>query len=457
MNPVIFKAYDIRGIYPNQLNEADVYTITKGIFTFFSRKLITSKPPRIVLSRDGRSSSPSLFKEAIRALIESGAEVIDIGLSTTPTFYFAVLRYDYDAGIQITASHNPKEYNGMKPVIKTGEFITKIGETTGLKEVKKIIQEGKFVTKEKPGRVIKKEGVLEDQIERTFKITGDPKIAPLKIVADAANGTGALYLDALFKKLPCELIKINFDINGDFLAHQPDPSQFDTLKDLQQKITQEKADLGIAPDGDGDRIFFVDEKGKVVPASLITALISREILDKHPGAKIGFDVRNTLNALHAVEGNNGIPVVSRIGNIFSTEIMKKENCEFFGENSGHYFFKETGFVEEPAAVVLTVLSLISREKRPLSNVVKPLSVSRQSGGVSFKIENSQKMLENLEEKYKDGKINHIDGLSVDFPNWRFNVRSSNTEPVLRLNVEALKKELMEEKRDELVKLIKDGS
>lgn len=456
MDPKIFKAYDIRGIYPSQISEDDVYIITKGISTYLSKRLNLSKPLRIILSRDGRSSSPALSKEAKKALVESGAEVIDIGMASTPTFYFAVFHYGYDGGIQITASHNPKEYNGIKSVIREGKFITKIGRSTGLGEIKEITQEGKFVSSEKPGSVTEKIGILEDQVETAFKTTKNPKISPLKIVADAANGTGALYLEALFKKLPCELIRINFDINGDFLAHQPDPAQFSTLKTLQQRVVQEKAALGIAPDGDGDRIFFVDDKGSVVPASLTTALISTEILKERHGAKIGFDVRNTINVLQAVKSNGGIPVISRIGNVYSTEIMKKENCEFFGENSGHFFFKDTGFVENPIVVILIMLSVISREKRPISDILAPLLVSYQSGGISFKIEDPNEILERLEEEYKDGKADHIDGLSVDFPEWRFNVRASNTEPILRLNVEALKKELMEEKRDSLVQFIKNN-
>jgi phosphomannomutase len=457
MDPKIFKAYDIRGVYPDQLNEEDVYKIAKGFFTFVVQKLNLSKPPKIVLSYDGRLSSPQLAEQARKALIESGAEVIDIGLSGTPTFYFAVSHHDYDAGIQISASHNPKEYNGVKSVVKVGGSITKIGNTTGLDEIKEIIQAEKFTSLGKAGHVTKKEGVLQDQVNNALKITKKPSISKLKVVADAANGTGALYLDALFRKLPCELVKMNFEIDGNFPSHHPDPSQFSTLVDLQRRVVSEKADLGIAPDGDSDRIFFIDEKGSVVPASLITSFIAREILKNHPGEKIGFDVRNTFNVLHAVKENGGIPVVGRIGNIFSTEIMKKENCVFFGENSGHYFFKNTYFAEDPIPVILIILSAISREKQPISEILKPLSVGFQSGGMRFKTKNMEKIMGMLQDKYKEGKTSFTDGLSVDFPDWRFNIRPSNTEPLVRLNVEALRKDLMEEKRDEIENIIKEFS
>jgi len=453
MDPAIFKSYDIRGIYPSELDEEDVYKITKSFFTFVVGKLGKTVPPEIVLSYDGRLSSPALADRARKALIESGAQVIDIGLSSTPTFYFAVYRYGYDAGVQISASHNPKEYNGLKPVIKIGSDLTKIGEDTGLKEIKKTAQAERFVTLEEPGKLIKKTGAASDQVENALQITGNPKVVPLKVVADAANGTGAIYLEELFKKLPGELVKLNFKIDGSFPSHKPDPSQTQMLSQLQEKVVSEKADLGIAPDGDSDRLFFVDEKGGAVPASVITSLVAGEILKKRPGEKIGFDVRSTLNVLNTLKENGGIPIVNRIGNPYATEVMKKENCIFFGENSGHYLFRDTSYVEDPIPVILIVLSVISREKKPLSEILKPLSVSFQAEQINIKITDPQKVIESLRSKYENGQINFIDGLSVDFPNWRFNIRPSNTEPVVRLNVEALNKKLMEEKKEEIVKII----
>ena len=457
MNLSIFKAYDIRGIYPNELSEEDVYKIAKAFFTFVVEKIGRSKPPKIVLSYDGRLSSPSLTQQAKKALMESGAEVIDIGLSGTPTFYFSISHYGYDAGIQISASHNPKEYNGVKLIIKTGSTITKIGEGSGLKQIKEIVAKENFVSLLERGTVVKNERVLEDQVNNTFKFTGEEKIKDLKVVVDAANATGALYLEALFRRLPCQLIRMNFKIDGNFPAHQPDPSDFGTLAELRQKVVEEKADLGIAPDGDSDRVFFVDEKGEVITASVATSLIAIELLKKHPGEKIGFDVRSTLNASHAVKQAGGVPLVSRIGNPFASEIMKKENAIFFGENSGHFIFKDNNYLEDPVAVVLILLSVITREGRPISEILKPLSVSYQSEQINLRVSNLEKVAGLLQKKYGDGETNFIDGLSIDFPNWRFNIRASNTEAVVRLNVEALDKKLMEERRDEIVKLIRANS
>ncbi|OGY23618.1 MAG: hypothetical protein A2126_03865, partial [Candidatus Woykebacteria bacterium GWB1_45_5] len=342
IDPTIFKAYDIRGIYPAQLNEETIYKIAKGIFTFFVKKLNLSRAPRLVLSYDGRTSTPMLVKEARKALLESGAEITEIGMSTTPAFYFSLTHYDCDAGLQVSASHNPKEYNGIKFAFNTGGKVTKIGRDTGMDEVRELTLAEKFISLGSKGRVKRNEDVFEDQVENAFRLVQYPTIKKLKVVADPGNAVGALYLEALFKKLPCELIKMNFKIDGNFPAHQPDPLQFETLVDLRKKVLEEKADLGIAPDGDGDRIFFINEKGDVIQASLITALVARELLQKQPREKIVVDVRNTFNVEAAVKKYGGVLVVTRVGHALITETMKKENALFAGENSGHYFFRETG-------------------------------------------------------------------------------------------------------------------
>ncbi len=456
IDPTIFKAYDIRGIYPSQLNEEGIYKITKGIFTFIIKKLGQNKPPRIVLSYDGRLSTPSLVREVKKALIEAGAEIIEIGLSTTPTFYFALYYYGYDAGIQVSASHNPKEYNGVKFTINTPEGLIKVGKNTGMEEVKEIILTENFTSLGTSGVIKTKEGVLEDHVEDAFQFLENPRIGKMKAVADSANAVGSLYLEALFNKLPCELIKMNFEIDGNFPAHQPDPLQFDTLVSLQKRVREEKADLGIAPDGDGDRVFFIDEKGVVIPASLVTALMTQEILKKYPGRKIVYDVRDTFNVENAIRKNGGVPILTCVGHAIITETMKKEKAIFAGENSGHYFFEENGYGENPLPIILTVLSVITREEKPISKILEPLKVSFESGEINFKTDRGEVIKQKVLEKYKDGKVSLLDGVSVDYPEWRFNLRISNTEPLLRLNVESLNRKLMEEKREELFKLIKNN-
>lgn len=457
INPKIFKAYDIRGIYPSEINEEVIYKLAKGILTFFISKLGVDRPPKLILSYDGRHSSPALFEEVKKALVEGGAEVADIGLSGTPTFYFAVWQFKADAGLQISASHNPKDYNGIKFVIRTPQGLTKIGKGTGMEQVREIVVNESFKTLEKEGTISEKAGVVEEQARNAIELLGQPEIKRLKVVADAANAVGALYLEALFNQLPCELVKMNFEIDGNFPAHQPDPLQFETLKELQKRVIKEKADLGIAPDGDGDRVFFIDEKGEVIPASLTTALIASELLQKYPGEKIVFDLRNTGNVNSAVSKQNGVAVHTKVGHALITETMRQTNALFAGENSGHYFFRQTGNGEDPMPIVLTILAVMTRENKPISQILQGFKVVEESGEINFETENAQTILEIAKKDYQEGELDELDGISIDYPEWRFNIRTSNTEPLLRLNVEAKTRELMEQKRDELITLIKENS
>src|SRR3989344_4589896 len=273
----IFKSYDIRGIYPDQLNEKNLVSIVRAIYRFLLDSFPKKESLKIVLGRDMRISSPILFETAKDALINLGAEVIDIGLVSTPTFYFAVFKNKFNGGIQISASHNPKEYNGLKLVMLTDKGILKIGKNTGMDDIKKIAIDGVEIESKKKGSVTELENALEEEVENALKIAGSPKIKEFKIVADAANAMGATYIEALFKKIPGNLIRMNFELDGTFPVHQPDPLQFETLKDLQKKVVEESADVGLAPDGDADRLYFIDEKGGIVLPSSITSLVAREL------------------------------------------------------------------------------------------------------------------------------------------------------------------------------------
>ena len=274
----IFKSYDIRGIYPSEINEQFTTPITRAIYKLISDQLSTTKPLTIAVGRDMRLSSPAIFKSVSNTLVELGAKVIDLGIVSTPTFYFAVFKLGYDGGIQITASHNPKQYNGLKIVRRSPTGLIKIGKNTGMSEIKHGSREGVDMMPREKGSIIKKEAVLEEEVQNALRIVGYPEIKKFKLVADAANALGGLYIDALFKAIPGELIKMNFELDGNFPAHQADPLQPENIKDLQKRVLEEKADLGLAPDGDGDRMFFIDEKGQIVNPSLITALVAKELL-----------------------------------------------------------------------------------------------------------------------------------------------------------------------------------
>ncbi|MEK7572196.1 MAG: phosphomannomutase/phosphoglucomutase [Patescibacteria group bacterium] len=453
IDPKIFKAYDIRGIYPDQLDEENIVSIIKAIYAFFQKKIGKNKLT-LVLAYDMRLSGPQLFAAAKKTLVEAGAEVIDAGQLSTPSFYFAASHYGYDCGIQITASHNPKEYNGMKFVINSPHGLIKIGGSTGMPEIKQMAIDGVTLPESEPGTITEKTGILEDEVENALTVFNHPEIKKFKIVADPANAMGAQYIEALFKEVPADLIKMNFDLDGSFPVHQPDPLDFDNLKDLQKKVLEEKADFGLAPDGDGDRLYFVDEKGQIIPATLITALVAREMLKEKPGSTILVDIRYIMGTKKIVEEFGGKLEVTRVGHAFITEKLGETGGVFAGESSGHFYYQSNGNAESQLATMISVLKVLTEEGKTLSEVVEELRRSHESGEFNFKVTNAPEILEKLKEKYTDGELVILDGVSINYPTWRFNVRTSNTEPLLRLNVESYDKATMEEKRDELMTFIK---
>ncbi|QQG40598.1 MAG: phosphomannomutase/phosphoglucomutase [Candidatus Levyibacteriota bacterium] len=446
INPAIFKGYDIRGIYPNELNEKNIVLVIKAIYTHLG-------PQTIVIGTDMRISSPSLTKAAIETLVGLGAKVIDIGMVSTPTFYFAVYHYGYDAGIQITASHNPKEWNGIKIVKKGKSGLIKIGKTTGLEEIKQLAIAGESATSMPGGTVTKKSGILEDEVENALKIVGYPEIKKFKIVADAANAMGSQYIDALFKIIPGNLVRMNFTLDGAFPIHQPDPLQKETLVDLQKKVVEEKADLGLAPDGDGDRLFFIDEKGSIIPPTIITSIVAKEILKKHPNETICVDIRYIFTPQKIIEENGGKVVLTKVGHAYITKTLNETGGIFAGESSAHYYFKDTGNAESQMPVILTILKVLTDKNKPISKVVEEYRRSYESGEINFKTPHAQSILEAAKTKYNDGVINTMDGIAINYKNWRFSLRISNTENLLRLNVESYDKNIMEQKRSELINFI----
>ena len=449
----IFKAYDIRGIYPEQINEENIAVITAAIYKFFLDESGSDKPLRIALGRDMRLSSPSLFEVALKTLIDMGALVLDVGLVSTPSFYFSVYHYDVDAGIQITASHNPKEYNGIKFVKKGKNGLIKIGKSTGMDTVKQMAIDGVSYTPKEKGTVKKQEHVLDEEVTNALKVLNNPQVKEFKIVADPANAMGATYIEALFNRVPGNLIKMNFELDGSFPVHQPDPLDFKNLVDLQKRVIEEHADFGLAPDGDGDRLFFIDEKGQVVPATIITSLVSRELLKTNPGAMILFDIRYIFTPIKIVEEHGGKYEITRVGHAFITEAMERTNAIFAGESSAHYYYKANGNAESQLATIISVLKVLTEEGKTLSEVADELRRSYESGEFNFKVNNAPEILQQLKEKYENGKLDLTDGIAINYPEWRFSVRTSNTEPLLRLNVESYDKATMEQKRDELIAFI----
>lgn len=455
INPKIFKAYDIRGIYPTDVDEQGADRIARAIYTFFKQKL-NKDTFTVLLTKDMRISSPSMFEAVKNALLAMGAQVIDAGLLSTPTFYFAVYHYGYDSGIQITASHNPKDWTGMKFVMNSDKGLIKIGKSTGMDDIKEMVMSDmQFPDATTPGSVTTKENINADEVTKALELFENPQLDTFKIVADPANAMGITYLDAVFQKIPVNLVKMNFELDGTFPAHQPDPLQPKNLVDLQKRVLEEGADLGLAPDGDGDRLMFIDEKGELVSPSIITAIVARELLKKNPGEKIVVDIRYLLTPKKIVEENGGQFEIVRVGHAFITEKLHQTGAIFGGESSGHYFFRDNGNAESQLPVLLCVLKVMTEEKKKISEIADELRRSYESGEFNFRVSNAQEIMDKVKEEYADGKLSTVDCIEVDYPEWRFSIRTSNTEPLLRLNVEAYDKGLMETKHTELMNLIKE--
>ncbi|MFH0951277.1 MAG: phosphomannomutase/phosphoglucomutase [bacterium] len=451
INQNIFKAYDIRGVYHQDFDEAMAYQLGLAYVKFREQEL-GKTGLRIVASCDMRLSSPILKQSLIKGLSDGGAEVIDIGLSATPTFYFAVAHYGYDGGIQVSASHNPKDWNGFKLVRQKA---LPIGLDNGLAVIRDLIMAGNLQPAVKVGAVTVQENIVVDQVQHDLQYVDVKKIKPFKIVVDPANAMGADYFEELFKFLPGQLIKMNWELDGNFPVHEADPYKLENIKGLCQKVLSEQADLGIATDGDGDRIFFVDELGEPISAGITRAILCQLFLQDKPGAKIAYDIRPGKITEDIVKANNGVPVITKVGHSLIKLQAVEEGAYFAGEASGHFFLNmEEGCYEVPIIVTLKLLQALSTANERLSRFTAPFQKYYHSGEISLSVPNVQAKLAQLKTKYHDGQINELDGLSVTYPDFWFNVRASNTESLLRLNLEAVSQEVMQTKREEVLALIK---
>jgi phosphomannomutase len=456
INPEIFRAYDVRGVYPEDINPELAYRLGRGFARFLKSTAKQAAPLRVVVGLDMRGSSPFLARELIRGLNEDGVDVLDVGRVPTPAFYYAVAFKDYSGGVMVTASHNPKQYNGFK---FCGTKTVPIGEDSGLGGIKALV-----VAQEDFGKPVKPVGkttsfadITRDYVNQELSYLNSGKIKQFKIVADTGNAMGALYLDELFRRVPGDLVRLNWELNGNMPVHEPNPLKVATLQQLQEVIAHEKADFGIATDGDGDRIAFLDEKSQVIPPFIVAGLVAQTLLQRYPGAKIGYDLRSSRVLKEMIMAAGGIPVETRVGHTFIKALMREQDILFAGELSSHYYFRENYNYESPVFVCAELLLLRSELDRPLSAIWEPHLKYAQSGEINFEVADKPKVLESLEKKYADGKVSKLDGLKVDYPDWWFNVRASNTEPLLRLNLEAADETQMKQKLEEITGLIKDAS
>jgi phosphomannomutase len=441
-----FKAYDIRGKVPSELNPDLAYKTARAF-----AKLVKAKT--IVTGYDIRKSSGAISDAVKKGLIESGVNVIDIGLCGTEMIYYATPSFNADGGIMITASHNPPEYNGMKFVKRDS---VPVGYDSGLNEVEKMIVNDEIpAVNESPGNVIKK-NIMEGFINHLKKFFDPDKIKPFKVVVNAGNGCAGLALNSLEKVLHVKMIKIFNEPDSNFPNGVPNPLLPQNRQPTIEAVIDNSADLGVAWDGDFDRCFFFDEKGNFIEGYYIVGLLAKSILKKNPGEKIVHDPRLVWNTIDIVNNAGGVAVESISGHAFIKEKMRKVNAVYGGEMSAHHYFRENAYSDSGMIPFLLTMQLMSIENKKLSQLVEEMIESYPcSGEINSEIENPGEKLKILESKYSDGEISKIDGLSVAYSNWRFNVRLSNTEPIIRLNVESKGNiELMKEKTEELLKIIR---
>lgn len=440
----IFKAYDIRGLYPSELDEDSSYRIARAF-------AVALKPKVVVLGRDMRESGPAVADATIRGLTDQGCDVIDVGLTSTSMYYFAVNHLDGDAGVMCTASHNPGQYNGFK---MTGRGAVPSISYVSNEDLWKMACEGNFPEPDKKGVLLGHKEVLDDYITAVLANTGMSSFGGLKIVVDSGNGMSGMIMPGLFERVGSKAIPLFWELDGRFPNHEANPLKEETLTTLKETVLKENADLGAAFDGDADRVAFVDEKGVSVSGDLITALIAREMLKKSPGAKIMYDLRSSWVVKEEIEKAGGEAVMCRVGHGLIKRQMREEGGYFAGELSSHYYFSDFYFTDNGDLAMLNIIKQLMAQGKKMSELIDPLRRYHHSGEINSKVADVNAKLAELEKVYGSGKMLHLDGLTVEFDDWWFNVRPSNTEPLLRLNLEAKTKEKMAEKQEELLKLIR---
>ena len=447
LDPKVFKAYDVRGIYPSELDEDGAYAIGKAFVEVFETK-------RIAVGHDMRVTSPSMAEGVIRGASEAGADVLELGLVGTEMVYFAVGELGLDGGVAVTASHNPKEYTGLK-IVRGGAL--PVGGESGLLEIRDramaLSDTSQGLT---PGHV-ERHDIWEQYVERVLSFVDLEAIEPLKIVIDAANGMAGVMLPPVLERLPqVEAVRCFFEPDGTFPNHAPNPLLPENREFIVRKTLEEAADFGAAFDGDADRCFFVDDSGEFVPGDFATALFAEALLEKEPGAKVIYDVRASWAVPETIERAGGIPLVNRVGHAFFKHRMREEGAVFGGEVSGHYYFRDFSQADSGVVPFLLMLELISKRGKKLSEILRPYNEHYFiTGELNTPVDDVALKLQELKERFgPEGTVSHLDGLSVEADQWHMNVRPSNTEPLLRLNLEALSPELMERKRDEVLDVIR---
>jgi phosphomannomutase len=448
INTSIFKAYDVRGLYPSEINEEAARLIGRGFVSYLQAK-------RIAVGRDMRLSSPSVAAAFIDGARAQGAEVVDYGMIGTDMMYFAVARDGHDGGAEVTASHNPKEYNGIKLVRR--EAFPLSGEA-GISDIRDMIAGGTLPPEAAVAGGLSTMDVFEDYVTHVMSFIDPAIIKPFSVVLDAGNGIAGMVAPALFDRLPCKVTKLCFEVDGTFPNHEANPLIEENRQDIVARVKQDKADIGIAWDGDADRCFFIDGSGEFIAGDFVTALLAEAFLLKHPGAKVVYDVRASYAVKDIVAKYGGTALMNRVGHAFFKRRMREEDAIFGGEVTGHYYFRDNFFADNGFIPALLILELMSRKGQTLRELLAPLREKYFiSGEINTRVANMsmvQERIDGLAARYTDGRVYTLDGISAEFADWHFNVRASNTEPMLRLNLEATTQAMMETKRDEVLGYIR---
>ncbi|HWB22106.1 MAG TPA: phosphomannomutase/phosphoglucomutase [Gaiellaceae bacterium] len=445
LDPKAFKAYDVRGIYPAELDEAGAYAIGRAYVEQF-------EPRRIAVGRDVRLSSPTMAAAVIEGALDGGADVLDVGLVGTEMVYFAVGELGLDGGVMVTASHNPGEYTGMK-IVRRGAL--PVGGESGLLDIRDRAVRAEW--RDTKRGVVTPENVWDGFVSRVLSFVDIDAIKPLRVVVDAANGMAGVMLPPVLAKLPqVEVIRCYFDPDGSFPNHEPNPLLPENREFILAKMREEDADFGVAYDGDADRCFFVDETGEFIPGDFTTALFAESILAKEPGGKVIYDVRASWAVPEAIERAGGEALVNRVGHSFIKQRMRDVDAVFAGEVSAHYYFRDFAQADSGVVPFLLMLELVSKRGERLSEILAGLrSQYFITGEINVPVPDVALKIQEIKERFgPEGTVSHLDGISIEAADWHLNVRPSNTEPLLRLNLEARSQELMEAKRDEVLAVIR---
>jgi len=444
----IFKAYDVRGLYPGEINEAVARQIGRGFVAYLNAK-------QIGVSRDMRVSSPALSAAFIDGARQQGADVVDYGMLGTDQLYYAVVSDNLEGGAQITASHNPGKYNGIKMV--RAEALPLSGDA-GIGDIRDMIVDDRLpAPAARPGAISQRD-ILPGYVDKVLSFIDPSVIKPFNVVLDAGSGMAGLVAPKLFDRLPCRTTRLCFDIDGTFPNHEANPLIEENRQDITAEVVRQKADIGIAWDGDADRCFFIDGAGEFISGDFVTALLAEAFLLKHPGATVIYDLRASNAVKDVVSRYGGRALMNRVGHAFIKQRMRQEDGIFAGEVTGHYYFRDFYYADNGFIPAMLILELMSKKNMSLRDLLQPYREQYFiSGEINTKLKSMDEVparLSAIESRYQDAQIQKMDGVSVDYPDWHFNVRASNTEPLLRLNLEAQTTAQMEQKRDEVLRIIR---